>query len=335
MAKFCIKCGNPLVEGVPCSCSISEKVHREPSTPPPAPEDPKLFQKNVNVDATKGGDRVGHGQPYTVPTPPPPAVGDAGAYAEHSHVYRNEVDYAVKAKEAKEVLYTGYSKASNIWLKLFKQPYTEGIAFSTSDDVKSASMVIGIHGLLTALFTALFFSVMNDVMEVLNLFIGELVGYMDLMSLEFPLVKIFLFALVGSLVFSALYAGALLLASIVFKNNVSYKTMVCTMASRSAIIIPVIGLSILLMFINAFLGMAFFALGNLAGVAYMTMVFPVTKIELKNYVPLIVFLGTVLFLLGSVLILRNSYTLFLPSELKELLPYLEEFMKVPGGLHLW
>lgn len=353
MAKFCVKCGNRLdVSGI-CSCerpayqaqaAPEEKpVYQEQSVPEerPAYQAQTVPEERPVYHAQAAPEERPVYQEQTVPVERPayqPQAGPEVNYNQESTVehaygntYHSEVDYNKKANQAKKVLSTGYNKVMDIMISLLKHPFSKGIAFSNSEDLKSASIIIGLHALFAAIFTALSFSRLTQIFEVFNGILYELTGYSDILNMKFPMINIFLITLIGSAAFSMIYAGTLLLFSIIFKNNVSYKTVVCAVASRSAIIIPVIALSIVLIFIIPFLGIILFTMGNFAGIAYITQVFPVTKIKNRDYVPLIVFLGTVVFLVVTYFVFINSYSMYLPADLKELIPYFEELMSNIGA----
>lgn len=307
MAKFCVKCGNKLDDSGICSCEGTS--YQEQAVPE---ERTDYTSQAVPQERYSQSTAVEH---------------------QYANTYHTDVDYSEKANQAKEVLSIGFNRGMNILMSLLKYPFSKGISFSNSEDLKSASIIISLHALLAAVFTALSFSRLNEIFSVFNELLNEFLGYSDVLNMKFPLMNIFVITLIGSTLFSMIYASTLLLFSILFKNNVSYKAVVCAVASRSAVIIPVIALSIVLLFIMPYLGLTLFAMGNFAGIAYITQVFPVTRQENRNYVPLIVFLGTVLFLAVTYFIFINSYSMYLPAELKELIPYFEEMMSDPGSFY--
>lgn len=297
MAKFCINCGKTLDETGRCSCQSA--VIETQAVP------------KVNPQETYQG------------------------MPEYGSTYHREVDYSQKANQAKEVLSTGYNQVMNILMNLLRRPFTKGIPFSNSEDVKSASMIMGIHALLVAIFTTLAFSRMNEVLSAFNELFMAMVGYGEVIDIKFPLINIFMITLMGSAIFGVIYAGTLLLFSILFRNNVSFKTALCAVASRSAIIIPIVLCSMILLFVIPSMAIPVFLLGNIAGVAFITQVFPVTRQENRNSVPLVVFFGTALFLLVVYIIMVNSYTAFLPEGMKELLPYFKEMLSDPTSIYGW
>ena len=297
MAKFCINCGKTLDESGRCSC------------------------QNAVIE-TQAVPKPSYGE--TAPRAP-----------EYSNTYHREVDYSQKANQAKEVLSTGYNQVMGVLMNLLRHPFSKGIPFSNSEDLKSASMIVGLHALVVAIFTTVAFSRMNQVLEGLSEMFMALSGYDEFIDISFPLINIFIITLMGSAIFSVIYAGTLLLFSIIFKNNVSFKTTLCAVASRSAVIIPVVLCALVLLFVVPSLAFPIFFLGNIAGVAYITQVFPVTKQENRNHVPLIVFLGTALFLFAVYIIMINSYSVYLPEGVKDLLPYFEEILNDPTSIYGW
>ena len=289
MANFCINCGKKLDEAGVCSCQAANNNPEE-----------RKFQ-----DDQMAYEKVGHDVSYV-----------------------NEVDYSLQANRAKEILATGWNRILGIIISLVRYPFTKGILFTNSDDDVSASIIISIHALATALVTTLAMSRINKLMELFS----DYVDYGTMSMLKMPLGKIFFTTFIVSALLSVIYALFLLVFSVLMKNNISFKAALCTTAARSSVIIIIIPVSILLFLVSPYMGIFVFGLGNYAGIAYMTQVFPVTTQERRNHVPLIVFLATALFLLASSYLMIKAIPMFLPEALSDLVPYYEELMSDPSSI---
>lgn len=248
--------------------------------------------------------------------------------ANHAISYENEVDYSLQANKAKEALSSGWNKIMGILISLLKYPFTKGILFTISDDAVSASIIIAIHAFATAFITTLGFSRINKLTELFY----EYIDYSTMIMLKLPLGKIFFTSFILSGLLSVIYACSLLLFSVLMKNNISFKASLCTIAARSSVIIALVPISILLFLINPFIGIVVFGLGNYGAIAYMTQVFPVTRQENRNLVPLIVFLATVLFLIVTNYLIIKAIPMYLPDALKELMPYYKEMLSDPSSM---
>lgn len=289
MANFCINCGKKLDENGVCSCQTAGIN----------PADRRYQDEEMSYE------KVGH-----------------------DISYENEVDYNLQADRAKEILATGWNRIMGIIISLVRYPFTKGILFTNSDDYVSASIIVSIHALATALVTTFGISRINKFMELFN----EYIDYRTMSMLKMPLGKIFFTTFFVSALLSVIYALSLLIFSVLMKNNISFKAALCTIAARSSVIIIVIPVSILLFMISPYMGIFVFGLGNYAGIAYMTQVFPVTRQEHRNHVPLIVFLATVLFLMASSYLMIKAIPMFMPEALNELAPYYEEMMNDPSSI---
>lgn len=224
MGKFCINCGQKLDETGVCSC---QKVDIGPPVNP-------FREEQI-------------------------------AYEQVSHEvsYENAVDYNLQANKAKEILSTGFNRITGIMISILRYPFTKGIAFTSSDDAVSASIIIAIHAFATASITTLGFSRINKLIELFY----ELLDYGTMSMLKMPLGKIFFTTFALSALLSVIYAGSLLIFSVLMKNNISFKAALCITAARSSAIIIIVPVSIVLFMLNPYMGIFLFGLGNYAGIA--------------------------------------------------------------------
>lgn len=228
-------------------------------------------------------------------------------------------------------------KNSTIFLKsLFETfkgilllPSTEGAKFLASKSMDMAIGLLAFQSILSALFAlAVTAKIDSLIMQGYSLFSGMAAGIEGMVKM--PLFKTFLTTFILSAILSCALAGILLLISHLFKNTTNYKSMLCLAASRSAAVIPITILAIILFYLNPVLGISIFYIGNLVGLSYMVSLYPAATSEVKNRVPGIVALSSIIFLFISVYIMSKSFSSFLPVGLKAAWSFVEGMLANPS-----
>lgn len=92
--------------------------------------------------------------------------------------------------------------------------------------------------------------------------------------------------------------------------------MLCVTSVRSAALVPVTLIAIVLFYLNIAAGMMFFYLGNLISLFYVVAVLMNTYQESKNKVPVIVFITAVIFAFISLYIMYQGIPYYLPDSVK-------------------
>ena len=274
MAKFCTKCGKPLVDGEPCSCGLS----------------------NQNEQA---------------------AALENQSQAEQ--IYVNQSSGQANRQSSSDY----FKKLFQLFKNIFRYPATEGAKFVISEDRNSSFGLIGGQAVFSALFDIVMISKINSIFSVFNI-LGD--------GFKLSYVKVFLVTLIISFALSCGLAGILYGISYLFKNKISYYASLCVVSARSVIIILVTIISIILSYINLSFGLSLFCLGNLAGIGYMAVLFPVTSQENKNKAALIVLISMVIFIYIGSFITVKCAPLYFPESIKDSIGSMSKLMTNPSSL---
>lgn len=213
---------------------------------------------------------------------------------------------------------------------ILRSPATEGTKFAASEDTSIALGLITFQAIFSALFALV---VTSKVDSLLKLFYSY--KDMDLATAnlyKLPFLKIFIVTIIISMILNCILAGLLLVISMFMKNNVTYKTMLCVAATRSVALIPVTIISIVLFYINNSAGLMVFYLGSLAGLCYMVSAFPAASEDIKNRIPAIVFITSLIFTFVSMFIMYECIPYYLPEGMKEGWSYMKEGLRNQSAL---
>lgn len=137
-------------------------------------------------------------------------------------------------------------------LTIFNKPSETMKNFVNADNFLVAIILIVAQGLLSAIFTMVSFKDVSDYME----------------ALDASMAGIFFKVLLFSVLLSAIVYGCLFLFVKIFGGDTDAKTMLCVTAVRSAILIPITVLSIILILITPVAGLGAFFFGELFAITY-------------------------------------------------------------------
>jgi len=294
MAKFCTKCGKPLVEGGICDC---DAVNQSQSVEQQVPVTP-IVQAYSYTQAPQSA-------PYAQ-APQATTYSQTPQAAPYAPTYQNMNAQPTQAGSVNFTIYL--KKLFRIFKGVLRFPSTEGVKFAVSEDRNSALGLLGVQAILTTLFA------MITISHTISMILGTLFGSS---ALKMPYVQIFIVTLIASFALSCAFAGIIFGISYIFKNKISYKAALCITAIRSAIIIPVTIAAVVILFLNVGYGIMLFYAGGLAGLCYMVAAFPCTTAENKNKVPLIIFLSMLAFAFVSYFVMIKCLPLYLPGSLKD------------------
>lgn len=304
MAKFCTNCGNPLGEGLICSCQAPVE-----GTNPATQQDQPVMQQ-VQPQQVKPQEQVQATQPIN---------------------QANESQYQQQFANAKQNSTMFLQKVFATFKSIIFSPATEGTKFATSENTTMAMGLLAFQGIFSALFALVVTSKINSQFTRAYSQFGR-IDYEMANMYKMPLFKIFLLTAILSVILSCALAGLLLLAGMAFKNNATYKTMLCVAATRSVAVIPITIVSIVIFYVNNGAGMSVFYLGNLAGLCYMVSAFPAATTEIKNRIPVIVFIASLIFMFVSLYVMYKGFPSYLPEGFKESWGYIQREFKNPENL---
>ncbi|BCN31609.1 Yip1 family protein [Anaeromicropila herbilytica] len=284
MAKFCTKCGKPLEEGQTCSCQL------QPTTTPIMEETPTMASEQSEQAFNSNQ----------------PTMNTQADYKQYQQQFNQAKEHSTRYLQD---LFASF-------LNIFRNPTTSGPLFVKTANHNIAIGFIVFQAILTAFFSVVVTSKINS---TLNLFGGLMGDYSDAATAAYklPLVKIFIVTILISCLLSCILAGILYLVSMIFKNTIHFKSMLCVAATRSVALIPITILSIIVFYINTNTGITLFYLGNLLGICYMLVSLPIISQDNKNKVPFIIFITMVIFFFVSTFVMYHSIPLYLPETMKD------------------
>lgn len=230
----------------------------------------------------------------------------------------------VEQQQVSRVQQINVNAASNYLNKLFSifknvicAPATEGVKLVISQDRNTAFSIIGVQAFFSALFALIATSKLGSILNLIS-------------STKMPYIRIFIVTLLASFVLSCAFAGILLGISILFKNKISFNAALCATATRSIVLAPITIIAMVLFFINAGYGVILFFMGNLAGLCYLVITFPIISQENRNKVAFIVFLSTVIFAIVSMFVMSKCVGFYVPDEVKDSIGSVSNMLRNPS-----
>lgn len=303
MTKFCIYCGKPLQENEVCLCKPKQ-------TPPPVP--PEINPGQFN----------GPGQDMNM-NYGPSSCNPAGFQQAGPSPYQEK--FMALTKRAGSYLKRLFAQFKSI----LKAPATGGHTFMETANIKMALGLVALQAILSALFAAAFFQkggrLLYSSFGKINGIFGHILG-----QLKVSLLTLFL-----SLFLSAALAASLYAAAKLMKSQVTYRQMFCLVAIKCTITAPMLMVSIVLLFLNLFIGTVLYYLALAIGFLVIAMYFNhVAKLD-ANRIIWIVAGGLTLYSVISCIVLKHTVWLYLPSGYMDyfggilnIADYLELFLKL-------
>lgn len=205
MAKFCMNCGQPLVDGQPCSCTTTQNVVT-----------PEATQQTINVQPSNNG--TVNAQPV-----------NNGTVNTQQVVNQQPVQNTannVNMEKTKNFL----AELIGLIVNVLKQPYTTAVEYVRSNDVLSAIILFVIQGLFTGILIST--GIKRAISEATNGFGSAVEKVIDI-----NVAGTIIVALLVSVALSFAYAAVLWLVVVVFKVQTNYLQCVRIMAVRSVAMI--------------------------------------------------------------------------------------------------
>ncbi len=329
MAKFCINCGNPLGEGQLCSCKAPIEGNPVTQQAQPVTQQAQPITQQAQAVTEQPQPATQQAQAVTYQAQPQQQV-----QSDQPMIQVNGQDfsqYQQQFEKAKQNSTMFLQRVFTTFKSILRSPATEGTKFAVSQNTTIAMGLLAFQGIFTALFALVVTSKINSQFTRAYSQFGRM-DYEMANMYKMPLFKIFLLTAIVSVVLSCALAGLLLLAGMVLKNNATYKTMLCVAATRSVAVIPITIISIVIFYFNKGAGISLFYLGNLAGLCYMVSAFPAATSEIKNRIPVIVFIAALIFMFVSLYVMYKCFPSYLPEGLKESWGYIERGLKNPSAI---
>lgn len=188
-----------------------------------------------------------------------------------------------------------------------------GREFVKSEDVNMAVAFLVIQGLFAAIFGM---AVEGKVASMLKETLGYFIGFMDT-SIKMPYAKVFFGTLVISVILSVGLAALLLAANLIFKNQVTFKEMLCASAMRSICIMPVTVVALVLVLLNPAMGIVVFFSANIGAIIVISQVNPMRDENATNMLSLALYLALFIFMLVSCYLMYKASGIYVPEEVGE------------------
>ncbi|MCM1210244.1 MAG: hypothetical protein NC318_01430 [Blautia sp.] len=306
MGKFCTQCGRPLQEGEICTCQTGIQTENpmpsmQPQVPPTQQQVPPTQQQ----------------VPPTQQQVPPmqqqaPPVQNANVQATKELANQVKVNF----------------------LQVLRKPVTVGKKMVEESDVKIAFICLILQAVASSLFGIAVGSKVNNLISA----VGGLAGYAGMGSavagvLKISYGKIFAVTFILSIIFSCFLALLLVAGHKILHCEASYKRMLSAASVRSAVMVPVILISLLLFELNVGLGFGLLIVGNIFGFVTITMTtaefIPEEKKDIFSFTISIVFL---IFVVIIVLVMGKGWTLYLPDAIRTVLKSVSSYISNPSQL---
>lgn len=218
MAKFCTKCGKPLVEGEICSCSINTVNEYK------TPVENTVDENNVNN------------------------VSNNDSYVDNNQGNNGNVNNV--GMTANVALENTKNVAVDLWklmVNVIKRPFTTSKEYVTSNDNIMAFILIVLQGIFTGLL----------VLTVISRLFGEILGGLKKIAssaIDVNPFGNFMVGLLVSIALSFIYALILFVVTMIFDSNANFMICVRTIAIRSVVMIFATIITIVLGLISAKIG---------------------------------------------------------------------------------
>ncbi len=318
MAKFCTKCGRPLQEGEICTCDQSQ-VSATPATQlnegikpeemsveaASKPEERTSTDNESNVEASTQIKE--HQSPQAQQTPP----------QQTQQVPPQPQTPPIQAQYMKNLFAS--------WTKLFKSPVALGKGFVSSGDMTTAVAFIVIQSLFAGFFGMVVegkaAKMVNDMMGSFSFLLG---GKESVVGTG-TYIKILIFTTLFAVILGLVLSGILYVVCMILKVNITFQQTTCIAAMRSIVLIPVMLVSIVVVLLYPAAGVALFYLADIFGLIIVALLMPAPNKEVADKLPLILFVGMVVFVAISFLLMRAGLRFYVPfdyDDLSDILNYI-------------
>ncbi len=209
----------------------------------------------------------------------------------------------------------------------FKHPARMLKSFSASGDMSMTLTIMGIEAVLFGLFLVTVFSKIGKMLTDMIMDMSGMSGltsysdYSEMMGLsqmyDFPLVKIFFIGLITALVIMFAFAGLLFVFNkVLFKAHTGFAQMAGVSAARALAAMPFVLIGIIAALIDPFLGLSVYGFGTLLGYFFTATALKSCTVGNETKYIYILFLTFACMAIVNVLIIRLTYTWYLPDYIR-------------------
>lgn len=312
MGKFCTKCGRPLQEGEICSCQTVVGNGQGYQQAQPLTGQPNQQQTaGQSVDGQPNQQQT-TGQPFQQQATSQPFYGQPGQQQAGGQQFQAQ-QFGPKAS----------AFAQNFFgrvINLVKKPVTAGKELIMEADVKVALLLIVFQGIFSGLFAMLIAGKCSQLMKTASGLVDSFsygLGNAVTGALPMPYFRIFIVAMLSSVMLACALAVMLLLGHMLMKIPASFQQMLSAAGIRSAVLVPAIILSIIVFELFPGYGIALFVLINIWGFA--AMIVAMSSLIGQEKLNIFVLVMSIIILLFSVLavfVFSKTWTLYLPDLLR-------------------
>lgn len=217
------------------------------------------------------------------------------------------VSYQQQAKQPKVKGGSYRNRVFSMLFGLLKSPVTAAKKAAATGDYAAAIGLIIMQAILSGICSTQFICALLKGMPVESIIVSAL--------------KAFFLTTMISLVFSLILAGMLYLFVKLFRGSTAPKLMLTAAAARSAAIIPVSAVAILIFFLNPIYAAVLFYTGSLLGICFLTSTLKAAAIISSDKIPYIIFLASLFLLILFYFTVKAVLPVYLPEQFKNIFNY--------------
>lgn len=317
MGKFCTKCGRPLQEGEICSCQTAAGngqgyQQAQPLTGQPNQQQTTGQSVNGQPNQQQTTSQSVNDQPFQQQATGQPFYGQPGQQQAGSQPFHTQ-QFGPQASVFAQNFFGRV-------LNLVKKPVTAGKELIMEADVKVAMLLIVFQGVFSGLFAMLIAGKCSQLMKTASGLADSFsygLGNAVTGALSMPYFRIFIVAVLSSVVLACALAVMSLLGYMLMKIPASFQQMLSAAGIRSAVLVPAIILSIIVFELFPGYGIALFLLINIWGFAAMIVAMSsLIGQEKLNIFVLVMSIIILLFSIVAVFVFSKTWTLYLPDLLR-------------------
>lgn len=332
MGRFCTKCGRPLQEGEICSCQQAnagiQGVNQQNVMPENQTTSDEInYQQKIQNDLSQGSDMEEK------------QLENKAIYSDSQGTQQNQAYVQPNTKQMHEAVGFLHGVFGKI-VQMIKKPVSEGVNLIREADTKSGATIIIMQGIFSALFAlivcARFSSSIQYIAGMFDDTLGSALNGFNLNlsgALGLPYGRIFIITLLASIALSCLLALLLMIGNMIIKCKVPYKQMLLGVTVRSATLMPVTVVSIILFELNSGVGLFVFFVGNIWGIISIALALNTCNSkEKENAFALMYSVVVLAFIIITLFVMSKLWIYYLPDMLQTMFKGVLNALKDPSQL---
>lgn len=257
---------------------------------------------------------------------------DYSAYNQYPYEQQGQVQGQVQMQDVVKQNAKGFF---NKILELLKSPVEQGKNFVFSGDIVTAVIMIVIQGIASGLFAIVMCTKAQGIFDKITGMMYGSSSAADIMQmkamLKMPVFKAFLITLIISVILTFILAGIIMIFNNISHSQLIFKNVISLVSLRSIVASIIVLFGCIAAFINIYVGIAVFTVGNIAGFMLIAVVWShicQNTTDKQIYMMIITY---IIFMIIYMLAVRLCWKMYLPDVLKIALDKMQSGLKSLGN----